>query len=62
MSTHAKHQTATQPLNRRTAMLFSALLLAPLALAGCNTVSGLGEDVEAAGGAIEESAEKNKKY
>ncbi|MGB3222916.1 MAG: entericidin A/B family lipoprotein [Desulforhopalus sp.] len=31
-------------------------------LAGCNTMSGIGQDVEAAGDAVEESAEKNKTY
>mgnify|MGYP006299761511 CR=1 FL=1 len=36
-------------------------LLAPLALialAGCNTVSGLGQDVEAGGEAIQEGSEE----
>ncbi|HAD30371.1 MULTISPECIES: entericidin A/B family lipoprotein [unclassified Methylophaga] len=31
-------------------------------LAACNTIGGIGEDVEAAGGAVEESAEENKNY
>lgn len=33
-------------------------LLLIVALAGCNTMEGLGEDVEAAGEAIEDSAEE----
>lgn len=47
---------------RRTALLLSAAQALPLTLGGCNTVSGIGEDVGAAGDAIEKSAEKNKKY
>ena len=31
-------------------------------LSGCNTMSGVGEDVQDAGDAIEDSAEKNKSY
>ena len=37
--------------------VLSAVALA-LLLAGCNTVEGLGKDVEAAGEAIEEEAEE----
>ncbi len=29
----------------------------PLAMSGCNTTAGLGEDVEAAGDALEDTAE-----
>lgn len=43
-----------------TALLACALLV--LALGGCNTVAGLGEDVEAAGGAVEQKAEEEKGY
>lgn len=43
------------------ALLFLALLI-PAFLTGCNTMSGMGEDVESAGDAIEDSAEKNKSY
>ena len=35
------------------------LLTAPLALTGCNTMEGAGEDIEAAGEAMEEEAEDN---
>ncbi|MCF7984513.1 MAG: entericidin A/B family lipoprotein [Thiohalocapsa sp.] len=39
-------------------------LLAALALtlSGCNTVEGVGEDLEAAGQGLEDSAEDNKRY
>ena len=33
-----------------------------LGLSACNTVEGVGEDVEAAGDAMEDSAERNKNY
>ncbi|MFA7503700.1 MAG: entericidin A/B family lipoprotein [Burkholderiaceae bacterium] len=32
------------------------------ALSACNTMSGLGEDIEAGGDKLERSAEKNKRY
>jgi predicted small secreted protein len=40
------------------------LLLLPLTigLGGCNTVAGVGEDLEAAGGELEESAERRQSY
>ena len=31
-------------------------------LSACNTMSGLGQDIEAGGDKLESSAEKNKKY
>ena len=31
-------------------------------LAGCNTMAGVGEDTQAAGKKLENSAEKNKRY
>lgn len=37
-------------------------LLFVLGLAGCNTMEGAGQDMEAAGDAIEDSASKNKNY
>ena len=39
-----------------------AALLAALALAGCNTMAGLGEDTQAAGQALERSAERHQHY
>ncbi len=41
--------------------LFLLLAFATL-ISGCNTMSGMGQDVESAGDAIEHSAEKNKSY
>ena len=43
-------------------VLALALVGSPLLLSGCNTLSGMGEDVEAAGSAIDKSAEENKPY
>ena len=33
-----------------------------IAVAGCNTVEGVGKDVKATGQAIEKAADKNKTY
>lgn len=38
------------------------MIVVSSALAGCNTISGAGEDLEAAGGAIERKAEEVKGY
>lgn len=38
------------------------MTLAMGSLGGCNTMAGVGEDVEEAGGAIEQGAEQNKPY
>lgn len=35
----------------------TALLFMALVLSGCNTIGGMGEDVEAAGGAMSDTAE-----
>ena len=40
----------------------TALLLSAFFLAGCNTMAGLGEDTQAAGKKLENSAERNKPY
>ena len=42
---------------RKAVILLGAALFLPVAVAGCNTVAGLGADVEAAGDAIEDKAE-----
>lgn len=42
----------------RTLTVFSGLLII-LSVTACNTIAGVGEDVEATGGAIEEEAEEN---
>jgi predicted small secreted protein len=39
--------------------IFVAIAIA-VALAGCNTVEGLGKDIKKGGEAIEKAAEKNK--
>lgn len=63
MTDNAKtNDNARKTLTRRSGFVIGAALLVPLFLTGCNTVSGLGEDVEAAGDAIEKSADKNKSY
>ena len=41
-------------------LLWSLLFL--LSLAACNTLEGAGEDIEAAGSAIEQESEENKPY
>ena len=38
------------------------LLISAYLLAGCNTMAGLGEDTQAAGKKLENSAERNKNY
>ena len=43
------------------ALLFF-LFFSAAVLSGCNTMSGVGEDMQSAGDAIEDSAEKNKSY
>jgi predicted small secreted protein len=44
-----------------TCLLITTLVL-PMSLTACNTIRGAGQDVKAAGGAIEKSAEKAKTY
>ena len=39
-----------------------ALLVGAFILAGCNTMAGIGEDTQAAGKKLENSAEKHKNY
>lgn len=43
-------------------LLIAVAGITSLGLAGCNTTAGIGEDVEAAGSAIEKEAEKRKSY
>jgi len=42
------------------ALMLATMLAAGLALAGCNTVSGLGKDVSSAGDAVANAADKKK--
>jgi entericidin B len=46
--------------NRRYLLLLAVLW--PLLLSGCNTISGLGQDMEAAGDAMDREAEERKNY
>lgn len=39
-----------------------AALIGMFILAGCNTMAGVGEDTQAAGKKLENSAERNKNY
>ena len=39
-----------------------AVLIGAFVLAGCNTMAGLGEDTQAAGKKLENTAERNKNY
>ncbi len=45
----------------KTITLFLTLAFS-LSLTACNTMEGVGEDMEAAGDAIEDSASENKQY
>jgi predicted small secreted protein len=51
----------TYDFRRRTMKLLTMLLLAAsFAVAGCNTMSGFGKDVEKAGDSIDDAATKRK--
>lgn len=52
-----KSSFAIRALPSPLALLFLVLLAAVLAVSGCNTVSGLGEDVSAAGRGIDQTSE-----
>lgn len=41
---------------------FAVLVLSVFGLIACNTMEGLGEDVEAVGEAVEDTARKHKEY
>jgi len=38
-----------------------AVVIAVVAIAGCNTISGVGKDIEAAGSAVDKAATDTKK-
>jgi predicted small secreted protein len=40
---------------------FMVLIAAWITLAGCNTIAGMGKDIEAAGGAVDKAATDTKK-
>ncbi len=44
----------------RQILILLAFALAALSLNACNTTRGVGQDIEAAGGAIEEAAEETE--
>lgn len=44
----------------RKIVLACCALFATLALAGCNTVEGVGEDLQAGGSAVEDAANSNR--
>lgn len=41
-------------------LMIAILVAAPLALSACNTIAGIGKDVGAVGGAVEDAAESTK--
>lgn len=47
-------------MKKITALLLSMLFV--LSVSACNTMQGAGEDIEAAGGAMERKAEEKKNY
>ena len=51
-----------EPAQRKllTLAMLSALVLGLTALAGCNTMDGMGQDMEAAGEAVSESARETQ--
>jgi predicted small secreted protein len=61
-------ESARQPLSlpqRRlmvTKILSASILAVALALAGCNTVEGIGKDFKALGSKLERTASNEKKY
>ena len=58
------HNAREVKMNRKMVALLSlvGVAIAALAVAGCNTVEGVGKDVKAGGQAIEKAADKNKTY
>jgi predicted small secreted protein len=44
----------------RNISIFGAAIISLLMLSACNTISGIGRDLESAGDAIEDAAEDNK--
>lgn len=46
----------------RMGALLVAMMIGAGSLTACNTISGVGEDVEAAGDSLSESARENKSY
>ena len=55
-----KHRARARGLRLSLLLLLASVSL--VALSGCNTVAGFGEDMEAAGEGLENSAEREKDY
>ncbi len=49
-------------MNILQAIVISSIIVLALSLGACNTIQGAGQDLEAAGSAIEKTAEKKKSY
>lgn len=47
---------------QKTLLIWTTAFLTLMGVAACNTMEGMGEDIEAGGDAIEDSAERNKNY
>lgn len=47
---------------RKRLLLLLAVVTLPLTLGACNTMQGMGKDIEAAGDKIENEADKKKTY
>ena len=54
--------TSTTEKSKTTLIALAVAMLLSSGLAGCNTTAGFGQDVEAAGDAIEDKAQKEKGY
>lgn len=48
--------------NKNTIKILALASICSLALSACNTVEGVGKDVKAAGGAVEDTADENNTY
>ncbi|MDH5209299.1 MAG: entericidin A/B family lipoprotein [Burkholderiaceae bacterium] len=46
---------------KRLFVVIVAVLVGGFAIAGCNTIAGMGKDIEAAGGAVDKAATDTKK-
>ena len=47
---------------KRQFIIWTTALLTLLGVSACNTMEGMGKDIEAGGDAIEDSAEENRNY
>lgn len=57
---HSKAPFTARALPSPLALLFLTLLVAVLAVSGCNTVSGVGEDISAAGRGLDQTSERTQ--